>query len=63
MCSPPFLFTLSRSSRRARHPGILLLIWRGRERDSGERRGAHLVGSNGAAADGPGESPSFVLDN
>jgi hypothetical protein len=53
-CSPPFLFTLSRSSRRTRHPGTLLLVWRGRERDSGEHRGAHLVGCNGAAAVSPG---------
>ena len=60
MCSPPFLFTLSRSSRRARHPGTLLLVWRGPERNSSEHRRAHLIGGNGAVVVGPG-SGAFPL--
>ena len=63
-CSPPFLFALSCSPHRAGHPGSLLFVWRGRERDSGELRGAHLVGGNGTTAVGPGlgeSPPPFLL--
>jgi len=54
MCSPPFICALSCSPRRAGHCGSFIFVWRGRERDSGEVRGAHLVGGNGTAVVGLG---------
>ena len=61
MCSPPFLFAQSCSPHRAGHPGGLVFVWCGRERNSGEFRGAYLVGGNGAAAVGPGSGEPPLL--
>ena len=54
MCSPPFICALSCSPRRASHRGSFIFVLRGQERDSGEVRGVHLVGGNGAAVVGLG---------
>ena len=63
-CSPPLLCALSSSPRRVDHFGSFSLVWSGRERVSGELRGAHLVGDNGAAVLGLGQAstppPSFL---
>jgi len=61
-CSSPFLFALSCSSHRASHPSSFLFVRRGRERDSVELRGAHLVGGNdGTTVDpGLGSPPPFL---
>ena len=62
MCSPPFIYALSCSPRRAGHRSSLLFVWRGGERVSGELRGAHHVDSNGAAVVGigSGERPRLL---
>jgi hypothetical protein len=63
-CTPPSLCALSCSPRRADHFGSFIFVWSGRERVSGELRGAHLVGGNGAAVLGLGQAsappPSFL---
>jgi len=60
---PAFFYALSCSPRRAGHCGGFIFVWRGRERDSGELRGAHLIGGNGATVVGlgSGERPASLL--
>ena len=63
-CSPPSLCALSCLPRRADHFGSFIFVWSGRERVSGELRGAHLVGGNGVAVLGLGQvsasPPTFL---
>jgi len=58
----PFICALSCSPRRAGHRGSFIFVWRDRERDFSELRGAHLVGGNGAAVVGlsSGERPRLL---